>query len=296
MKGLLVRTFMISCLIGAGWLFGAPQAVASVGWTGPGYWLEAGDGGVFSFGSAAFHGSAAGRCTSLQCYGFTATPSGSGYWIADNYPPAFNGQIYGFGSVGDVATGATNVTAVASTPSGHGGWVLSGDDGAVKPFGDAAFYGDGTHILFSERNLPPQYGFVPYFEGIVATPDGGGYWLVGADGGVFSYGDARFFGSMGGRHVNAPVCGMARTTDGNGYWLVAYDGGVFAFGDARFQGSMGGKPLNELMIAIAANPDGTGYWTAAQDGGVFAFGDAPFLGSMGDKHLNRPVYGIAASP
>jgi len=30
---------------------------------------------------------------------------------------------------------------------------------------------------------------------MASTPDGGGYWLVGADGGVFAFGDARFDGS-----------------------------------------------------------------------------------------------------
>ena len=34
--------------------------------------------------------------------------------------------------------------------------------------------------------------------GIASTPDGKGYWLVAADGGVFSFGDAGFYGSMGG--------------------------------------------------------------------------------------------------
>ena len=34
--------------------------------------------------------------------------------------------------------------------------------------------------------------------GMAATPDGGGYWLVASDGGVFSYGDAGFYGSAGG--------------------------------------------------------------------------------------------------
>jgi hypothetical protein len=31
--------------------------------------------------------------------------------------------------------------------------------------------------------------------GMAATADGGGYWLVAADGGVFAFGDARFFGA-----------------------------------------------------------------------------------------------------
>ena len=65
-------------------------------------------------------------------------------------------------------------------------------------------------------------------------PDGGGYWLVAADGGVFSFGHAGFFGSMGGKHLDAPIVGIAATPDGGGYWLVAADGGVFSFGDAGF--------------------------------------------------------------
>jgi hypothetical protein len=38
-------------------------------------------------------------------------------------------------------------------------------------------------------------------------PDGNGYWLFGADGGVFSYGDTTFLGSLGGIHLAAPVVG-----------------------------------------------------------------------------------------
>jgi hypothetical protein len=38
--------------------------------------------------------------------------------------------------------------------------------------------------------------------------DGGGYWLVGGDGGVFSFGDARFFGSMGAIKLNGPISGL----------------------------------------------------------------------------------------
>ena len=40
-------------------------------------------------------------------------------------------------------------------------------------------------------------------------PDGEGYWQVAADGGVFNYGDAGFFGSMGGRALVQPVVGGA---------------------------------------------------------------------------------------
>ena len=132
--------------------------------------------------------------------------------------------------------------------------------------------------------------------GVAATADNGGYWEVASDGGIFAFGDAGFYGSMGGKPLNAPVVGIAATPDGKGYWEVASDGGIFAFGDAGFYGSMGGKPLNAPVVGIAATPDGKGYWEVASDGGIFAFGDAGFYGSMGGKPLNAPVVGIAATP
>jgi hypothetical protein len=72
---------------------------------------------------------------------------------------------------------------------------------------------------------------------MAATPDGGGYWLVASDRGLFSYGDAGFFGSAGGTPLNQTVVGMAATPDGAGYWFVASDGGVFTYGVAGLCGS-----------------------------------------------------------
>jgi ribosomal protein L24E len=72
---------------------------------------------------------------------------------------------------------------------------------------------------------------------MAATPTGKGYWFVAADGGVFTFGDAPFYGSMGGKPLNKPIVGMAATPTGKGYWFVAADGGVFTFGDAPFYGS-----------------------------------------------------------
>jgi hypothetical protein len=72
---------------------------------------------------------------------------------------------------------------------------------------------------------------------MAATPDGQGYWLVASDGGVFTFGDATFFGSAAGVHLNQPVDGIEATPDGRGYWLAAADGGVFTYGDAGFLGA-----------------------------------------------------------
>jgi hypothetical protein len=76
---------------------------------------------------------------------------------------------------------------------------------------------------------------------MAATPSGAGYWMVAADGGIFSFGDAAFSGSMGGSVLNHPIVGMAAPpapapAGTTGYWLVARDGGVFAFA-APFLGS-----------------------------------------------------------
>jgi hypothetical protein len=128
------------------------------------------------------------------------------------------------------------------------------------------------------------------------TPDGEGYWLANASGGVFTFGDAHFFGSLSKLHLNQPIVGMASTPSGGGYWLVASDGGIFAFGDAPFLGSLGNIHLNRPIVGIASTPNGAGYWLVASDGGIFAFGDAPFLGSLGNIHLNRPIVGMASTP
>ena len=72
------------------------------------------------------------------------------------------------------------------------------------------------------------------------TPDGKGYWLVASDGGIFTFGDARFYGSTGNVRLAQPIVGMVRTGDGKGYWLVGRDGGIFTFGDAHFAGSLPG--------------------------------------------------------
>ena len=102
---------------------------------------------------------------------------------------------------------------------------------------------------------------------------------MAADGGIFAFGSAAFYGSMGGRSLDQPVVAMAVTPTGAGYWEAAADGGVFTFGSARFAGSMGGQPLARPVVGMAAGPTGAGYWEVAADGGIFAFGSSPFLGA-----------------
>jgi hypothetical protein len=124
-----------------------------------------------------------------------------------------------------------------------------------------------------------------------------GYWLVASDGGIFSFGDAQFYGSEGGLSPTAPIVGMAATVTAKGYWLVGNDGNVYPFGDAVSYGTLPALNVKvNNIVGIAATPTGKGYWLVGSDGGVFAFGDAPFEGSEGGKHLNKPVVAMAAVP
>ncbi len=128
--------------------------------------------------------------------------------------------------------------------------------------------------------------------------NGSGYWLVASDGGVFTYGTAQFYGSMGGKHLNSPITGIVATADGHGYWLVAKDGGVFSFGDATFDGSMGGSTLAAPVVGMTSNSSaGSGATGSQGSGGTTgasgATGPAGPQGPAGQPNYGY-VYNVAA--
>jgi hypothetical protein len=197
----------------------------------------------------------------------TPDPSGAGLDIvlSGTYTsPTLN---QGFVAVYQVTSAPTTV--------GQGAWPM--------------FHHDQQHTGSAQQPAVSCRGCVP--RGI-----SGGYWLAASDGGIFSYGGAPFYGSMGGKRLDKPIVGMAATPDGGGYWLVASDGGIFAFGDASFDGSMGGRPLDKPVVGMAAGPDDHGYWLVASDGGIFSFGDVLFHGSMGGIPLVKPIVAIEPIP
>jgi hypothetical protein len=176
---------------------------------------------------------------------------------------------------GALFSGASGVTAAALDPLAN----------TVRATGGAPDLGASPGLQLNENLV-----------GIAATPTGRGYWAVASDGGIFTFGDAGFHGSLAGRPLAAPIVGIAPSPTGDGYWLAGRDGGVFAFGDAAFHGAIRiPAPLMSPVVGIAATPTGGGYWLAGSDGGVFAFGDAVFRGAT-TSVPHAPVVGIAASP
>ena len=89
----------------------------------------------------------------------------------------------------------------------------------------------------------------PVFS-MASTKSGHGYWLVARDGGIFSFGDAKFYGSMGGIPLQQPVVGIVRHPTGKGYTMVARDGGIFGFGvgptSAAFRGTACTSPTSSV--------------------------------------------------
>jgi Peptidase A4 family/Bacterial Ig-like domain (group 3) len=125
---------------------------------------------------------------------------------------------------------------------------------------------------------------------VIAALPQHGYWLVGSDGGIFTFGSSQFYGSIGSLTLQRPVVGIVPTADRGGYWLDASDGGVFSFGDTRFYGSIPGlglhpagtglpNSLNAPIVGMVPSIDDGGYFMVGRDGGIFAFGDAHFAGS-----------------
>jgi ribosomal protein L24E len=125
----------------------------------------------------------------------------------------------------------------------------------------------------------------------IPTPTGLGYYMVASDGGIFSFGDAKFHGSMGDKKLNAPVQSLVPDSDGVGYWLVASDGGIFAF-SAPFKGSMGDRKLAKPVTGMV--PYGDGYMMVGEDGGIFNFSNKPFDGSLGGSPPSRPIVSVSA--
>ncbi len=123
-------------------------------------------------------------------------------------------------------------------------------------------------FYITTTGVATEYRPAPFLEtvgngGLYPNPTQG-YWQVASDGGIFSFGTAQFFGSMGGSRLNQPMVGLASTPDGGGYWTVASDGGIFSFGDAHFYGSTGSLHLNQPVVGMTPTPDGGGYWLVAR--------------------------------
>lgn len=127
--------------------------------------------------------------------------------------------------------------------------------------------------------------------GAIASDPSYGYWELGRNGGVASYGTG-WYGSKSDVFLDKPAAAMASTVSGYGYWIVTKGGRVFPFGDARNRGQLTGKQIT--VVDIEPTPSGNGYWLVAKSGRVFAYGDAANQG--GSKESGSTFAAMAATP
>lgn len=128
-------------------------------------------------------------------------------------------------------------------------------------------------------------------DSMVCDVPTGGILTARPDGTVDAFEGARFYGSMAGQKLNAPIVGICSTKTGNGYWLVAADGGIFAFGDAKYLGpnpayypkwglGLGGGAKNIPIIGIARGNAGGYTIVGDNDGPSSALYSIPSNGSL----------------
>ncbi|HCB37323.1 MAG TPA: hypothetical protein DEP66_03735, partial [Acidimicrobiaceae bacterium] len=111
-------------------------------------------------------------------------PDGSGgYWVT--YADGRVESREGAPAVGSVSV-APGESIVALVPAAAGHWLIT-DLGRVLPVGGAPHLGDMSEVALNGAVIAA-----------VPTTTGAGYVLLGSDGGIFSFGDAAFQGSVQG--------------------------------------------------------------------------------------------------
>ncbi len=128
--------------------------------------------------------------------------------------------------------------------------------GKVYAFGNAKLYGDmaGKHL-----NGP--------IVGIAAAPDGKGYWLIGRDGGIFSFGSARFIGSRGKPGITSVVGGAALPATGASRGPIGPGGPTGPTGGTGAAGPQGATGRGLRRQPGRDRPSGCG-WLARRDRGA----------------------------
>ena len=184
----------------------------------------------------------------------TSTITGAGSFTVTYVPELTVTHVSanpGSSSFGSAVTYATTVNSWGPTPTG----TVAFTDGSTALCTATLSGGSGSCVA---TNTPQGSGVVQgrYSGDVNSAPSSGttgvdvspalahGYWLVGSDGGIFTFGVAKFWGSTGVIELQRPVVGIVPTSDRNGYWLDASDGGVFAYGDTQFYGSIPGLGLH----------------------------------------------------
>ncbi|MEW6474047.1 MAG: fibronectin type III domain-containing protein [Actinomycetota bacterium] len=191
-----------------------------------------------------------------------------------------------------VAAHATSAVLPDLSPGTYTVTVAARNEAGIGPSASTPY----TVAPIVQPANPPTNPPAPPAQPPTTTGSRSGYWMVGSDGAVYGFGDAKNLG-------NAPV-GSATAVDleptpsGNGYWIVDDLGRVYTFGDAVFHGNVERAKLaaGEKVTSLSATSGGGGYWIFTSRGRVVTFGNAPFLGDVANVALAGPVLDSIVTP
>ncbi len=178
---------------------------------GKGVLVATSGGQVLTAGDAIDYGSPAQSGLKLNgsIVDMTPTPDGKGYWLLGSDGGVFSyGDASFYGSTGSIKLVAPAV-AMAPTSDGKGYWFVAAD-GGIFAYGDATYHGS-TYQINPTLSAGGRNSAIPLSApiiGIVASSDGGGYWMAARDGGVFAFGDSGFVGSLGSDSPGSSITGF----------------------------------------------------------------------------------------
>lgn len=219
----------------------------------------------------------------------------------DFTPPFSSRQIQHVGIFVRYIDGANIETLEGNTSSGEGGSQDNGD-GYYRRHRPLKFIVGAGRPPYAPAGtpppppLPPHEGVRPEYDPplVITVVSGtgstnGGAWLLGQDGGIFSFGGAPFYGSpVGQDYWNGRHAKVLETKDNGGYRIVAqesapgsgydYPGG----GNIISTGPEFNPPVTLRIVADLRAPEG-GIWILQEDGAIFTFGAAEFHGGANGK-------------
>ena len=246
-----------------------------------------------------------GRTVPIELANFTRKSSSVGvfhrFGDAAIIPQANLAGLVSFYDFSVGSDGAEKVVSAIPSASGKGAYVFTSIGRVIRT-------GDATSI--TDSNGRENLLWIPRLNSPIVdarlTDTGTGYWLLAADGGIFSFGDAYFSGAVPDYPIaqwrNEEIISFSPDTDGRGYVVVAKSGRAWWFDHPVrqqlpdiLQAAFGSPHLNAPIAGVVSRKCG-GYMMIAEDGGVFAtpLSDCAFQGSLGATPPNTAI--VALTP